>query len=115
MCYGNRSEERTFAQQLCGWGSDLNDLSGSPTRRAAISLFHLKLRQAIRILSESGHSIVGMAIAGFSDEKNSLWREMAQVNCPQLEDPYVRAIFAFLTEADTSYETILVSGGTILR
>ncbi|CAG7836336.1 unnamed protein product [Allacma fusca] len=106
-----RSEERAFAQQICGWGSDLNDLSGSSTRRAALSLFHLKLRQAIRILNESGHSIIGMAIAGFSDEKNSLWREMAQTSCPNLDDPYVRAIFAFLTEADTSYETILNEKG----
>ena len=50
-----------------------------------------------------------MAIAGFTDDKNSLWREMAQTNCPNLDDPYIRAIFAFLTESDSNYETILVS------
>jgi hypothetical protein len=80
-----------------------------PTRKAAIALFHLKLRQAIRILSESGNSIAAMAIAGFSDQKNSLWREMAQANSTNLDDPYIRAIFAFLTEADGNYDSILVS------
>lgn len=49
-----------------------------------------------------------MAIAGFNDDRNSLWREMAQNNSIKIEDPYVRAIFAFLTETDTNYETILV-------
>lgn len=50
-----------------------------------------------------------MAIAGFNDDESSLWRELAQSNCNQLDDPYIRAIFAFLTESDSNYETILVS------
>ncbi|XP_021955257.1 GATOR complex protein MIOS isoform X2 [Folsomia candida] len=103
-----RSEERSFIQQLCGWNQGvLQDLQGSPTRRAAIALFHLKMRQAIKILNESNHSIVAMAIAGFNDDESSLWRELAQSNCNQLDDPYIRAIFAFLTESDSNYETIL--------
>jgi len=50
-----------------------------------------------------------MAIAGFSDDQNSLWRELALSKFSNLPDPYIRAIFAFLTEADNNYETILVS------
>ncbi|CAL8072972.1 unnamed protein product [Orchesella dallaii] len=103
-----RSEERSFVQQLCGWSVEsIHDLQGTPTRKAAIALFHLKLRLAIKILNESDNSIVAMAIAGFSDDQNSLWRELALAKFNQLSDPYIRAIFAFLTEADSNYETIL--------
>jgi len=104
-----RSEERTFIQHLCGWNTNFSDLvESSATRRAAISLFHLKLRPAIKILTESGNSIVAMAIAGFTDDRNSLWREQAQTNCAHLTDPYIRAIFSFLTETDSNFDSILV-------
>jgi hypothetical protein len=111
LCYTYRSEERLVVQQLCGWNVEsLNDTQGSATRRAAIALFHLKLRQAIKILNESSQTVpYAMAIAGFTDERTSLWRELALENCHQLTDPYIRAIFAFLTESDNNYETILVS------
>lgn len=83
-------------------------IPATPTRRAAIALFHLKLRYAIKILSESGNSIVSMAIAGFSENRSSLWGEMARNNASQLEDPYMRAIFSFLIEADNNFDSILV-------
>lgn len=89
-------------------------MQGSPTRKAAIALFHLKLRLAIKILNESDNSIVAMAIAGFSDDQNSLWRELALAKFNHLADPYIRAIFAFLTESDSNYETILVKTQTIV-
>lgn len=50
------------------------------------------------------------SVSGFNEDKTALWKELAQSNCNQLNDPYIRAIFAFLTESDTNYETILVIG-----
>lgn len=50
-------------QQLCGWNSNtLLDSQESPSRKAAIALFHLKMKLAIKILNEANHSTVAMVI-----------------------------------------------------
>jgi len=108
----NRSEERSFVQQLCGWSLDPSPVhvEGSPTRKAAVALFHLKLRHAIKLLNDSNNSVVAMAIAGFTEQKNTLWRDLAHATCHKLTDPYIRAMFAFLMESDNNnYSSILVT------
>lgn len=117
-----RHEDRSKALQLCGWNFNKDLKQGTivdqliaakcPTRAAAIAVFNLKLRSAIEILTANGEqyehfNVVAMALAGFSDDKNSMWRQFC--SCPKfkLTDPYLRAMFAFLTAENYNYDAIL--------
>lgn len=127
LCY--RSPDRDKGLLLCGWrfDKDTNSLydnlflerlerEGAYPRAAAIAVFNLCLRQAIEILNRGATkmsmstnlNIVAMALSGFSEDINSMWRESCLKCRSQLSDPYLRATFAFLT-ADDSYENVLVS------
>ncbi|KAF4529781.1 hypothetical protein B566_EDAN016665, partial [Ephemera danica] len=105
------SDERKEALELCGWppqGSKeelsqfVNQLeaNGDATRAAALAVFHLRIRVAIEILNRG-------AARGFSDDKNSIWRELCQPTRTHLTDPYLRAMFAFLTAEKDNYEGVL--------
>lgn len=59
-------------------------------------------------------STVAMAIAGYTEEKNTLWRKTCMSLLQKLEDPYLRAMFAFLTCDRENYEEILVSLGAFI-
>lgn len=77
-----RSEERSQALRLCGWPYDPDDTTLGPlldkmltdgqiTRAAALAVFHLKIRKAIKILTRSGvhengvsFQLVALALAG---------------------------------------------------
>lgn len=56
---------------------------GAYPRAAAIAVFNLCLRQAIEILNRGASkmsmsanlNIVAMALSGFSEDRNSMWRE----------------------------------------
>lgn len=52
--------------------------------------------------------IVAMALSGFSEDRNSMWRESCLKSRSLLPDPYLRATFAFLTADNDSYENVLV-------
>ncbi|XP_066997693.2 GATOR2 complex protein MIOS isoform X2 [Anabrus simplex] len=128
-----RSEDRDKALQLCGWNFDADSMGltsflerleaeGAHARAAAIAVFNLKLRTAIEILnrgsvsqnkqaSSANLNIVAMALAGFSDDKGSMWRELCLTSRSQLTDPYLRATFAFLTDDDDSYDSVLNENG----
>lgn len=54
-------------------------------------------------------STVAMAIAGYTEEHNTLWRKTCLSLLQKLDDPYLRAMFAFLTCDRENYEEILVS------
>lgn len=54
-------------------------------------------------------NVVAMALSGYTDEKNSLWREMCSTLRLQLNNPYLCAMFAFLTSESGSYDGVLVS------
>lgn len=56
--------------------------------------------------------MVAMALSGFSDEKNTLWKEMCSTLSAQLSSPYLRAMFSFLTKDGDTYTDILVSSDT---
>lgn len=89
---------------------------GAYARAAALAVFNLCLRQAIDILNRgaskmsmtSNLDIVAMALSGFSEDRNSMWRESCLKSRSQLPDPYLRATFAFLTADNDSYENVLV-------
>lgn len=92
-------------------------------RRAAMALFHLRMRAAIDILQQgaacaSGDvnlNVVAMALSGYSAERASLWREMCAALRLQLSNPYLRAAFAFLTSDAGSYEHVLNERGMAVR
>ena len=56
-------------------------------------------------------NVVAMAISGFTgDDRNALWQEQCRSLGASLLNPYLRALFAFLTiSSGDSYDTILVS------
>ncbi|KAG8195761.1 hypothetical protein JTE90_010637 [Oedothorax gibbosus] len=121
------SDERERALQLCGWsGDDPNtfvqfldrlELDGQYTRAATIAVFHLEIRNAIKILTKGALSknykgtldlhTVAMGLAGYTTERTALWREVSNSLKATLTDPYLRAMFAFLTVEDANYEEIL--------
>ncbi|XP_015608765.1 GATOR complex protein MIOS-B [Cephus cinctus] len=127
-----RSSDRDKALQLCGWRFDKEtnalynhlflerlEREGAYPRAAAISVFNLGLRQAIEILNRGASkmslatnlNIVAMALSGFSEDRNSMWRELCLKSRSQLSDPYLRATFAFLTADNDSYENVLNENG----
>ncbi|XP_076029287.1 GATOR complex protein mio [Oratosquilla oratoria] len=123
-CKMFRSEERHRALELCSWGFDNDSLlnsflsclenSGEYTRAAAVAVFNLHIRQAIQILQRgSGKgkdptlNTTAMAMAGFTDERKALWRDTCINLRAHLVDPYLRAVFAFLTGDADSYDPVL--------
>nr|CAD7262749.1 unnamed protein product [Timema shepardi] len=126
------SDDREKALQLCGWKFDrettfmafLDRLESDEaySRAAAIAVFSLKLRLSIEILNRgfeaqikmgqvSSLNIVAMALSGFSDDRNSMWRELCLKSLLQLTDPYLRAMFAFLTAENGNYDAVLNESG----
>lgn len=133
-----KSEDRDKALLLCGWQVDpdtatlstfLNQLEAekSYSRAAAIAVFNLKLRLAVKILNRgaavqekmdnpsSNLNIVAMAVSGFSDDKCSMWRELCLESRSQLTDPYLRAMFAFLTADEDNYDNVLNESGVAVE
>ncbi|CAH0752477.1 unnamed protein product [Bemisia tabaci] len=126
-----RSTEREKALQLCGWRSydvSSNNIAtfvmqlegkGAFSRAATIAIFNLKLRLAVDILNRGAVSvphlnIVAMAVSGFSDSKSGMWRELCTSSMLQLSDPYLRAMFAFLTSESDSYDGVLTEQGILV-
>ncbi|XP_023223348.1 GATOR complex protein MIOS-B-like [Centruroides sculpturatus] len=123
------SEERDRALQLCGWGrpSDRTSLAFLLDRLQAdkhferasmIAVFNLDIRSAIQILKkgalvqsslgkESNLNIVAMALSGYSEDDNTLWGETCGKIRSQLKNPYLRAMFAFLTSENSNYDEVL--------
>ena len=89
------------------------------TRAAAIAVFNLKIRLAIDILSRapenvsfgSSLNVMAMALAGFTDDKSSVWKQFCSTAKQKLSDPYLKAIFSFLTTENYNYESVLVRFG----
>jgi hypothetical protein len=125
-----KHDDRDKALYLCSWHfeRDSNQLTQfleqlekeqAYTRAAAIAVFNLKIRLAIDILSraqESGsHSlalnVVAMALAGFTDDKNSVWKQFCTTARHKLSDPYLKVIFSFLTAENYNFESVLNENG----
>ena len=62
---------------------------------------------------------IAMALAGYSEHMDDLWRKICSENRCQLPDPYLQAVFAFLASETSNYDAVLVSGvgdsGTFCR
>lgn len=121
------SEEREKVLQLCGWGNSdntqglnrfLKELQndGQISKAAAIALFNLRFGQTIEILSGKSRNptdestmmnAVAMAISGYSEDKHTLWKKTCSSLLHKLTDPYLRAIFAFLSCEKEDFQEIL--------
>ncbi|GIY10130.1 GATOR complex protein MIOS [Caerostris darwini] len=122
------SEERDRALQLCGWGADFDsnsfskfldrlEIDGQFSRAATIAVFNLEIRKAIKILSKGALTrsykgsadlnAVAMGLSGYTQERTALWREVSNTLKSNLRDPYLCAMFTFLTAEDDNYEEIL--------
>ncbi|RXM29190.1 WD repeat-containing protein mio [Acipenser ruthenus] len=120
------SDERCLALQLCGWIKRGPEIDVEPflqsleverewERAAAVALFNLDIRRAIQILNKGASAekgdlnlnVVAMALSGYTDEKNSLWREMCSSLRLQLNNPHLCVMFAFLTSEPGSYDGVL--------
>lgn len=80
-------------------------------RAAALATFHLHLTRAIQLVSRvsnPGLSIVSLALAGY-EGGSGLWKQACVESRQKLTDPYLKAIFGFLTNENDNYDAILVS------
>lgn len=124
---------RKRALKHCGWDSNFDEDSQNAsliqslvsqskyTRAAAVLIFGGgKIKKAINTLkmaAENGKdksfnmnlSAIALALSGYTRDTNSLWREMCQSIKSQLSDPYLKAIFTFLTSDSENYSEIIVS------
>ncbi|CAG0878625.1 unnamed protein product [Darwinula stevensoni] len=127
-----QTEHRTYALKLCGWGFDRDGSSlsffldrleseGSYSRAAAIAIFHLKVRRAMQILQKGASmgnpmlTTVAMALSGFTDDRNTLWRETCIKLRAELGDPYLSTMFAFLTADGDNYDHVLNEKGIAVK
>ncbi|KAJ8938879.1 hypothetical protein NQ318_016083 [Aromia moschata] len=125
-----RHEDRDKTLHLCSWPLDRDQAAlvkfleqlekeGAYTRAAAIAVFNLKVQLAIEILSRAPDNtqyganlnVVAMALAGFSDDINSVWRQFCSTSRAKLTDPYLKAMFAFLTAENYNYDNVLSETG----
>uniref|UniRef100_A0A6I8SZF3 Missing oocyte, meiosis regulator, homolog n=1 Tax=Xenopus tropicalis TaxID=8364 RepID=A0A6I8SZF3_XENTR len=60
-------------------------------------------------------NVVAMALSGYTDEKNSLWREMCSTLRLQLNNPYLCVMFAFLTSEPGVYDGVLYENSMAVR
>uniref|UniRef100_A0A0A9ZA57 WD repeat-containing protein mio n=3 Tax=Lygus hesperus TaxID=30085 RepID=A0A0A9ZA57_LYGHE len=113
-----RSEIRDMALKLCNWSFIHNppqllktvealESSGEITKAAAVAVFGLQLKTAIDLLSVTEHNTVSMALSGYNNDKDSVWRQACTASRLKLQDPYLRAIFAFLTADSDNYNLVL--------
>lgn len=81
-----------------------------------IACFQLKIRLAIDILSKGADTsaessnlrMAAIALSGFSFEKNAIWRSQCATAQKQISDHHLRAMFAFLTPDNGTYDQVLV-------
>lgn len=59
--------------------------------------------------------LVGMALAGFSDGGGALWRASCEPLRQSVTDPYLNAVFSFLSNSKPDYWNVLVESEMSLR
>lgn len=83
-----------------------------------IYVFHLKVLAACDILSKavdhtrdpSMFRMAAIALSSFNADRSSVvWQQQRALANSQIQDPHLRAIFAFLITDNDNFETVLVS------
>lgn len=102
---------REHALRLCGWSTNRDNTVDTLTkeerfeRAAAICVFHMNLTKAIEIFqlgaknstSKNSYNIIAVALSGFTEEQPSMWRSLCAMIITEIEDPYIRNSFLFLS------------------
>ncbi|KAG5519373.1 hypothetical protein PMAC_001999 [Pneumocystis sp. 'macacae'] len=111
----SKIEIRKLALTSCGWCISREDLDdkikqleedGLYSKAASWALFHGNFNRTVQALSKGTekHRLMSTAIAGFSSAKNgvnnTMWKEMCRKMSTELDDPYLRAIFAYVSNGD---------------
>ena len=52
--------------------------------------------------------MVAMALSGYTGKEGGLWTSMCSELTATLRNPYLKALFQFLTSEDVGYEAIIV-------
>eukprot|EP00300_Choanocystis_sp_HF-7_P027442 c32551_g1_i1.p1 GENE.c32551_g1_i1~~c32551_g1_i1.p1 ORF type:complete len:792 (+),score=109.86 c32551_g1_i1:103-2478(+) len=126
-----RSSQRDLALRLCNWQAAASsvsrlerliathELDGKFDKAAALALFHLDLRRAIMALNKQVGDkgeipYEALALAGFQDGGSSVWAEMARSLQSKFPNPYVRAMFAFLSSNGDGFRGVFEETGMSL-
>ncbi|CAG8638897.1 2077_t:CDS:2, partial [Paraglomus occultum] len=124
--------QRRFCLKKCGWGFNkrmLDDTlqrmehAGEYEKAAAWALFHGEKGKAILVLNNSGDQqlkLVSTVIAGvlsynqdLQSEMHSHWLDMCRNMSRELQNPYVRAMFSYITTS--SWKSVLQEDELPLR
>jgi hypothetical protein len=124
-------EQRRLCLAICGYNFDPEELeekisifesSGEYTKAAGLALFHGKIARCIRSLQHGGQTLklMSTAVAGYfatardpSSSSNSTWKDLASEMATELDDPYQRAIFAYI--ANSEWKDVLYDIGLPIR
>lgn len=128
---GKSSKEiqRHLAMYVIGWDFGVRELeekyanliaSGNYERAAGWAIFHGDVDRAITILGDSdneNYKIMSTAIAAYSafrdTNMNNVWKDRCRQLASDLEDPYLRIIFAYI--ADGNWWDVLDESALPLR
>ncbi|KAK4470171.1 hypothetical protein MN116_005752 [Schistosoma mekongi] len=117
-----RSAERSRVLRFCMWPLDDTDSVQRPVfeslcsegqyeRAAAMALINLKFDWALsflnRVSSDSDIDLVALALAGYTDTQNELWRITCGNLIKHLQNPYLRVMFIFLSRQGGDFNSIL--------
>ena len=74
-------------------------------------MFQIHSCSVVFLLSpgQPNYNAVAMALAGYTEERQTLWRKTCGSLLRTLDDPYLRAMFAFLSGDRDSFDEILVT------
>lgn len=118
--YISRDKTRRALRQLClrvaGWNFEFSqleeklcelELEGEYEKAAGWAVFHGDVGRAVQALASSKNErlrIMSTAVAGYLAYKdtpgNSPWRELCRKMASELDNPYMRAVFAFIADGE---------------
>ncbi|VEU22501.1 DEKNAAC103369 [Brettanomyces naardenensis] len=121
--------QRRLAMYVIGWDFSAQELEdkysslisrGNYERAAGWAVFHGDIERAVSILGSSkkeSFRIISTAVAAYSAFKdtptNSAWKDQCRQLASELEDPYLRVIFAYI--ADGNWWDVLDESALPLR
>jgi hypothetical protein len=124
VAHSSKVHHRIVCLKIAGWSFDIGELkdklkqleaNGKHEQAAGWAVFHGNVDRAVEALSRSKKErlrLMATAVAGYSAYRNSLensqWRDQCRRFASELDDPYLRAIFAFI--ADGSWLDVLDEG-----
>lgn len=118
----NFLEQRTLGLAMCGWGFDSDteleaellkfEKQGQFEKAAGWALFHGNIERCIKSLSmgKTEMKLMSTAVAGYNSQRqaggkselpeNTIWKDLCRELATHMDDPYSRAIFAFVSNGD---------------